>query len=82
MIDDTWIKNLKARGLAAPLSTALDLLEPLGPVGAQILWIAQPLSALVGASGWVGGLAEALEYPEGIAQLRQRLDEEDGGHGG
>ena len=79
MMDETWIDNLKARGLAGVMSTALDLLEPLGPVGAQVLWIAQPLSALLGASKLVGGLAQALEYPEGIDYLRRRLDEDDGG---
>jgi hypothetical protein len=79
MIDDAWIEELKVRGLAAPLSLALDLLEPLGLVGAQVLWVVQPVSSLLGASALVGGLADVLEQPEGIENLRRRLNEESGG---
>lgn len=73
---------MKQRGLTAPLTTALDVLEPLGPLGAQLLWIAQPVSGLWGARALVAGLAEVLEQPGGVGMLRQRLDEDSGGERG
>lgn len=79
MIDEAWIQQVRQRGLTAPLSTALDVLEPLGPLGAQLLWIAQPVSGLWGARDLLGGLAEILEQPGGVDRLRQRLDEDSGG---
>ncbi len=77
-IMDDWIHEIRARGWGSVLITALDVLEPLGPVGAQMLWIAQPAARLIG--GWgdaVGGLAQALEEPGGIERLRQLLDDGD-----
>jgi hypothetical protein len=70
-----WIKQIKARGLAYPLRVLLDVLEPLGPLGAQMLYIAQPASRVLGASDGVRQLAEMLEQPGGIERLRQLLDE-------
>lgn len=70
-----WIKRAKARGLANPLRVLLDVLEPLGPLGAQMLYIAQPASRVFGASDGVRQLAETLEEPGGIERLRRLLDE-------
>ena len=70
-----WIEQAKANGLAQPLRIALDVLEPLGPVGAQMLWVAQPVAGLLGAREMIGGLAEALEQPGGVERLRYLLDE-------
>lgn len=70
-----WIGQIKARGLAVPVRVLLDMLEPLGPLGAQVLWAAQPVSGLLGAADAVERLAKALEEPGGIEQIRQRLDE-------
>ena len=72
---DDWIQQAKARGLGGFLTTLLDVLEPLGPLGAQMLWVAQPLSGVLGASQVVGHLAEALEESGGVDRLRQRLEE-------
>ena len=72
---DDWIRQAKARGLAGPLSVLLDVLEPLGPLGAQMLWIAQPASGLLGAADAVQSLAEALESPGGVERLRHRLED-------
>ncbi|MBZ0292680.1 MAG: hypothetical protein K8L99_08990 [Anaerolineae bacterium] len=72
-----WIAKLKARGLGGALRVALDVLEPLGPLGAQVLWIAQPVSGMFGAREVVRELAETLEAPGGAAQLRHLLDEDD-----
>jgi hypothetical protein len=70
-----WIDEIRARGLTDALRVALDALEPLGPVGAQLLWVAQPVSGLVGGREIVGKLAEALEEPGGVERLRQLLDD-------
>jgi hypothetical protein len=70
-----WIDEIRARGLTDALRVALDALEPLGPVGAQLLWVVQPVSGLVGGREIMGKLAEALEEPGGVERLRQLLDE-------
>jgi hypothetical protein len=70
-----WIQHVKARGLGVALSTALDVLEPLGPLGAQALWVAQPVLGLVIAHDVLDDLAEALEAPGGVERLRQMLEE-------
>ncbi len=71
-----WIQHIKARGLGHALSTALDVLEPLGPLGAQALWVAQPVLGLFVARETLGGLADALEQPGGVERLRQMLENE------
>jgi hypothetical protein len=72
-----WLREIRARGWGDALSTALDVLEPLGPLGAQVLWVAQPAARLVG--GWgemLGALAQALEQPGGVERLRRALDDD------
>lgn len=57
---------------------ALDVLEPFGMIGAQVLWVAQPAARLIG--GWgnaLGTLATALEDPHGIERLRHALEDDD-----
>lgn len=76
MKDDLrWVQEIKARGWADALRTALDALEPLGVLGAQMLWIAQPAAGLIGGRQIVAGLAAALEDPDGITELRALLDD-------
>ena len=73
-----WIEKIRARGWGDALSTALDILEPLGPLGAQLLWVAQPAAHWIG--GWgdsLGELAQALEAPDGIERLREMLEQDD-----
>lgn len=70
-----WIQQVKARGLGDALSTALDILEPLGLLGAQALWFAQPVLGLFVAHDALDNLAEALEEPGGVERLRQMLEE-------
>ena len=69
-----WIIRAKNRGFDGALTLLLDALAPLGPLGAQILWVMQPLSGWFGWDDAIGGLAEALEAPDGIERLRQRLE--------
>lgn len=68
-----WIKGAKRRGHAPFLLSLLDALEPLAPALAQGLLVAQPLATL-----WHGGagareLADLLEEPAGLRELRRRL---------
>jgi hypothetical protein len=70
-----WIEAVKARGLGAALHLALDVLEPLGPLGAQLLYVARPLSDLFGAGSAFMAIATALEEPGGVDRLRQMLDD-------
>jgi hypothetical protein len=70
-----WVARVKARGLGDALALALDALEPLGPLGAQVLWVLQPALGLFGAREAVQDIAQALEDPEGIARIRAALEE-------
>lgn len=58
--------------------SALDVMEPIAPLLAQMLWVAQPTAGLFGSTSSLAQLAETLETPEGVAQLRQQLQETDG----
>ena len=74
-MEPEWIQQVKARGLGDALSTALDVLEPLGPLGAQALWVAQPVLGLVIGHDALEELAETLETPGGVERLRQMLED-------
>ncbi len=77
MVEIEFIRQVRARGWGDALSTALDVLEPLGPLGAQLLYVAQPAARFIG--GWgdsLSVLAQALEAPGGVERLRQALDAE------
>ena len=76
MAEQDWIQQVKARGLATPLRVLLDVLEPLGPVGAQLLYVAQPAASLWGGASLVGHIASALEQPDGVELVRQLLDDD------
>lgn len=72
-----WIAAIRARGWGDAFSTALDVLEPFGPLGAQLLWVAQPAARLGGWGETLGALARALEQPGGVEKLRQALRQDD-----
>lgn len=78
MNDNTpdWVKQVQARGLGDALRLVLDALEPIGPLGAQVLWVAQPLAGVFGWRDVVGNLAETLEDPQQLAAVRHLLDDE------
>ncbi|MCY4071182.1 MAG: hypothetical protein OXG60_07775 [Chloroflexi bacterium] len=71
-----WIDKLKVRGGAPLALLALDVIEPLAPVLAQGLWMAQPLAGLWNGRDDIRDLATLLEAPEGIEGLRRRLAED------
>lgn len=77
MVND-WINALRERNLDGAVLVALDALEPLGPLGAQLLWVTQPLFGVFGGGvgrATVTAIAEALEQPGGVEALRRLLEE-------
>ncbi len=61
--------------MTGAVNTMLDVLEPFGPLGAQVLYVFQPVSGLLGWRSAIGQIAQALEEPDGVAELRRRLND-------
>lgn len=76
MTHQDWIGQIKARGWGNAFSALLDVIEPLGPLGAQLLWVAQPAMGLFGLGNMLADIAQILETPGGVERLRRALDEE------
>jgi len=68
-----WGRRLRAAHLEALAAALLEAAEPLGPLGAQMLWWAQPTLSLFVPRDEIGALARALEDPQGIAWLRAHM---------
>lgn len=68
-----WGHRLRAAHLEALAVALLDATEPLGPLGAQILWWAQPTLSLFVPRDEITALARALETPQGLAWVRAQL---------
>jgi hypothetical protein len=69
-----WLHRAGLDGLASAL---LDALDPLAPLGAQVLYIAQPTLSLFGSRQAAGDLAHILETPGGIDWLRHTMELDD-----
>ena len=69
-----WVEAVRLRGWSGAARVLLDVLEPVGPLGAQILWIFQPLSSVFGWRQTVAEIARALEEPGGVEALRRELE--------
>jgi hypothetical protein len=72
-----WSKRLHAARLNGLVGMLLDVVEPLGPLGAQMLWVAQPTLGLLVPRDEVASLARLLEAPGGVGWLREQLGEPD-----
>ena len=70
-----WVIQLQARRLGSALGLALDALEPLGVLGAQLVWVAQPVLSLWVGRETVQGFARTLETPGELEQIRHFLDQ-------
>ncbi len=68
-----WADRLEALGLGGVIGALVDAVRPLAPMGAGVLWVAQP--ALGALLGWdrVAGWAGLLEDSDALAWLGQRL---------
>ena len=71
-----WSGRLRTLGIESLVGAFLDAAEPLGPLGAQMLWVAQPAFELVVPRDDVDGLARILDNPSGVAWLRAALLDE------
>lgn len=69
-----WVDIARAQGWADIARTGLDAFAPLGPLGAQFVWITQPVLGLFWGHDRLSQLAKTLETPEALAALRARLD--------
>lgn len=73
-VTDTWIDAAKARGWQGGLLLMMDVIEPISPLASQMLWVIQPMAGVFGAHEAVRELAEALDTPEGLKQIREKLN--------
>ena len=69
-----WVIQLQSRGLGEALGLALDVLEPLGVFGAQLIWVAQPVLGVWLNRDTVQNIARTLETPGEIAHIRHFLE--------
>lgn len=70
----TWIDRLEARGMGGFARLLLDVATPFHLIGAQVLWIIQPIATLFGKGQAIGDFATWLEQPNSWHELRARLD--------
>ena len=69
-----WVTQLQARGLGDALGLALDVLEPLGVLGAQLIWLAQPVLGVWFNRDMVRSIAQTLETPGEVEHIRHFLE--------
>ncbi len=72
-----WTERLRAVHLDGIVGALLDAGEPLGPLGAQLLYVAQPALGLLLPRDDIKSLAQILERPGGVAWLREQLTDTD-----
>jgi hypothetical protein len=71
-----WQQRAEQAGLGDVSSAVMEALQPLAPLAAQLLWVAQPTFGLIGRGAAIGALAEMLEHPgEGGARPDEKTDE-------
>ncbi|MEM6530287.1 MAG: hypothetical protein AAF653_18450 [Chloroflexota bacterium] len=70
-----WIERVQANGWETPLRLALDVMEPLGPFGAQVVWVLQPALGAFFQKDILHHIAQTLEQPDELERVRQRLDD-------
>lgn len=69
----TWGARLRAWGLEGMAAALLEAAEPLSPLGAQVLYVAQPTLGVFFPSQAVDRWARVLEDPANVAWMRARL---------
>lgn len=69
-----WVTELQTRGLGDALGLALDVLEPLGVLGAQLMWVAQPVLGVWFDRDAVRKIAQTLETPGEVEHIRHFLE--------
>ncbi len=69
-----WVTQIQSRGLGDALGLALDVLEPLGVLGAQLIWVAQPVLGVWFNRDTVHSIAQILETPGEVEHIRHFLE--------
>jgi hypothetical protein len=70
-----WADRAARAGWGDALLTLLDVIAPLGPIGAGVLDVAQPAARLFGDHDRaISTLARLIETPDGAARLRGWLE--------
>lgn len=72
-----WRKRLRDWGLDGFAAALLDAAEPVGPLGAQALYVVQPTLGVLFPSSDVAAWARLIEDPANIAWMRERLLDSD-----
>jgi hypothetical protein len=73
-MEKDWIEQIKLRGMSNMLNLAFDVLEPVGPLAAQVLYVLQPALGFPVLRSAVEEIANALDEPGGLDVLRDRLN--------
>lgn len=73
-MNTNWIQHAQEREWIAPIHLALDVLEPFGVLGAQVLWVLQPSVGQWLPQGMLTDIAQALESPQALDELRSQLN--------
>lgn len=73
-----WAQKARNKGYDQWLLVLLDAIEPIAPIVAQGLWVTQPIAGLWGGTTAIKLLAETLEAPNGVDQLRKQLSDDTG----
>ena len=67
---------IRSLGLQAPAAVALEAGRPFAFVAAQLLWLVQPMLAILLPSRELATFAELLEDPQSVSGLIDLLGEE------
>jgi hypothetical protein len=70
---EKWRTRLEQWGMLGIADVLLIGLSPLAPIGAQLLYIAQPVLGLVWKRHSIDEWANLLENPHGLDWLREQL---------
>jgi hypothetical protein len=68
-----WSRRLRVARLDGLVGALLEAAGPLSPLGAQLLWIAQPTLGLFAPREDIVLLARLLDDPDGMTWLREQL---------
>ena len=68
-----WVDAIKRLGGLPLALILLDVVKPIAPALAQGLFVAQPLARVWNGGDALGELAEMLEAPDGVEQMRRQL---------
>jgi hypothetical protein len=69
-----WAARIQRWGLTGLMGAFLEAAGPLAPIAGQALYVAQPTLGLFMSRQSITDLAQWLDQPEGLADLRRALE--------